>query len=53
MLNKLDEKDFILVQKLSVAPTQIRNRFKSITDFHHPRNLVSFTLKIVNLRENI
>ena len=27
MLNKLDEKDFILVRKLFVAPTQIRNSF--------------------------
>ena len=30
MLNKLDEKDFILVRKLFVAPTQIRNRFHLI-----------------------
>ena len=26
--------------------------FEPITDFHHPRIFVSFTLKIVNLREN-
>ena len=33
MLNKLDEKDFILVRKLFVAPTQIRNRFSNVMRF--------------------
>ena len=50
MLNKLDEKDFILVRKLFVAPTQIRNRFYLILGskcgtFPHSK-ITSITSKI-------